>query len=202
MPIGGLCHFSTLSLCHSIPRMDEQQQNPQAQSPSDVLPEQPAPQPQDELAKARAQADEYLAGWKRATADYANMKKEMERGQAELAKYAVAGLVEKLLPTVESLRKASDQRPVKEGEPLDETRVKKWVDGIGHVRAQLESALAAAGVAPIDQAGVPFDPTMHDAMMMQKAEAGQSPGVVAKVLEPGWKLHDRVIRPAKVVVAE
>jgi molecular chaperone GrpE len=81
-------------------------------------------------------------------------------------------------------------------------RVKQWIDGIGHVRGQLESSLASAGVAPIDQTGVPFDPTMHDAMMMQKAEKDQAPGMVAKVLEPGWKLHDRVIRPAKVAVTE
>lgn len=187
--------------------MDEQQQNPNAQSPSDVLPDQasqaaPAAAPPDELAKARALADEYLAGWKRAMADYANLKKETERGQAELAKYAAAGLVGKLLPTVESLRKAADQKPLEDGKPLDETRVKQWIDGIGHVRAQLESALASAGVAAIDQAGVPFDPAMHDAMMMQKAEKDQPSGTVVKVLEPGWKLHDRVIRPAKVVVTE
>ncbi len=184
--------------------MDEQQQNPNAQSPADVLPDQPAAPAaaDDELAKAKAQADEYMAGWKRAMADYANLKKDMERDRSELAKYAAAGLVEKLLPTVESLRKAADQKPVADGQPLDETRVKQWIDGIGHVRAQLESALASAGVAAIDKAGVPFDPAMHDAMMMQKAEGGHPPGTVAKVLEPGWKLHDRVIRPAKVVVTE
>lgn len=188
--------------------MDEQQQNPNAQSPSDVLPDQApqdapaAPKPPDELAMAKAQADEYLAGWKRAMADYANLRKETERGQAELAKYAAAGLVAKLLPTIESLRKAADQKPVEEGKPLDENRVKQWIEGIGHVRGQLEAALASVGVAAIDQAGVPFDPAMHDAMMMRKSAAGQSPGIVAQVLEPGWKLHDRVIRPAKVVVTE
>ncbi|MEY4744366.1 MAG: hypothetical protein RL272_311 [Candidatus Parcubacteria bacterium] len=182
--------------------MDEQQQNPPAQSAADAPSQDAAAAQPDELAKAKALSDEYLAGWKRATADYANLRKEMERSQADLAKYAAAGLVGKLLPTIESLRKAADHTPVKEGEPLDDSRVKQWVDGIGHVRSQLESALAAAGVAPIDQAGIPFDPTMHDAMMMQAGAEGQPPGTVAKVLEPGWKLHDRVIRPAKVVVAE
>lgn len=198
--------------------MDEQQQNPQAQSSNDVLPEQPAqdaaaaPQPQGdvspaalakaEVAAANAKADEYLAGWKRAMADYANLKKEAERAQADLAKYASAGLVGKLLPTIESFRKAEDQRPGKDGEPFDEPRAKQWIEGIGHVRAQLESALAAAGVGPIDQVGVPFDPVMHDAMMTRRADKDHPSGTVAKVLEPGWKLHDRVIRPAKVVVTE
>ena len=155
----------------------------------------------EELAKAKALADENMAGWKRAMADYANLKRENERAATELAKYAIAGFVEKLLPVVESFRKAADSRPAKNGEPLDETRVKQWVDGIGHVRSQLESALVSAGVTSIDKDGVPFDPALHDAMMMEKRE-GVAAGTVTKVLEPGCKLHDRVIRPAKVVVAE
>lgn len=175
--------------------MDDQQTNPAAEPAA-------TPEPaHDELSVAKAQAEENMAGWKRAMADYANLKKETERVTADLAKYAVAGFVERLLPTVESLRKAADQRPYNAGEPLDETRVKQWIDGIGHVRSQLESALASAGVTAIDKADVPFNPAEHDAMMMEKKD-GVAAGTVLKVLEPGCKLHDRVIRPAKVVVAE
>lgn len=180
--------------------MDEQQTTPPIEPAAQPEPAQ-APEPQDELALAKAQADENMAGWKRAMADYANLKKDTERVTADLAKYAVAGFVEKLLPIIESFRKAEAARPYKEGEPLDETRVKQWIDGIGHVRSQLESALASAGVAAIDKADVPFDPSEHDAMMMEKRD-GVAAGTVLKVLEPGCRLHDRVIRPAKVVVAE
>ncbi|HTM69129.1 MAG TPA: nucleotide exchange factor GrpE [Candidatus Binatia bacterium] len=170
--------------------MDEQQQNPPAEP---AAPE--TPDAADDLAK---KCEEYLAGWKRAMADYANLKKDAERERNELSKYAVAGLIEKLLPTIESLRQATNVRPE---EPYEAARVKQWIDGIGHVRNQLESALAAAGCQPIDKDGIPFDPTQHDAMMMEKRE-GAEPGIVLKVLEPGCKLHDRVIRPAKVIVAE
>lgn len=173
--------------------MDEQQNT--------TPPAGPAPQPAPEAPAAddlQKKCDEYLAGWKRAMADYANLKKDMERERADLAKYAVAGFVGKLLPTIESFRKAAEQLPA---EPYDAAKTKQWIDGVGHIRSQLDAAIASAGVAPIDQDGVPFDPNFHDAMMMEKRE-GSAPGTVLKVLEPGWKLHDRVIRPAKVVVAE
>ncbi|HTM67758.1 MAG TPA: nucleotide exchange factor GrpE [Candidatus Binatia bacterium] len=171
--------------------MDEQQNTP-APEPA----QQPAPEtPGEDLQK---KCEEYLAGWKRAMADYANLKKDMERERAELSRYAVAGFVEKLLPTVESFRKAAEHLPA---EPYDAAKTKQWIDGVGHIRSQLDAALASAGIAAVDKDGVPFDPNLHDAMMMEKRE-GADPGTVLRVLEPGWRLHDRVIRPAKVVVAE
>jgi molecular chaperone GrpE len=180
--------------------MDEQQNIPM----NDAVPEAseaPATEPLDELSAAKALAAENLAGWKRATADYANLKKEMERSTADLAKYAVAGFIGKLLPVVDSFRKATEQKPIGAGEPLDEQRIGQWIDGIGHIRSQLDNLLAGAGVTAIDKSDVPFDATRHDAMMMQKAD-GVAAGTVIKVLDPGYMVHDRVIRPAKVIVAE
>lgn len=184
--------------------MDDLNQNnspleDESQDDAQDVPAQSAP---DELTAARAKADENMAGWMRATADYANLKREMERTTADLAKYAVGGFLGKLLPVVDSFRKASEHSPVKEGEPLDEARVKQWVDGVTLIRSQLDAVLAGAGVAPIDKTGIPFDPNMHEAMMMQPATADFAAGAVISVLEPGYKLHDKVIRPAKVVVAE
>ncbi len=156
----------------------------------------------DELAAAKAKADENMAGWMRATADYANLKREMERTTSELSKYAIGGFLSKLLPVVDSFRKAVEQRPLKEGEPLDETRIKQWADGVTLIRSQLDGVLANAGVTPIDKDGVHFDPSMHEAMMMKPAPEGVAAGTVISVLEPGYALYEKVIRPAKVVVAE
>jgi molecular chaperone GrpE len=160
------------------------------------------PVAQDELTAARAKADENMAGWQRATADYANLKREMERSNSELSKYAVGSFLNKLLPVVDSFRKATEQRPLKDGEPLDETRIKQWADGVTLIRGQLDSVLGSAGVKPIDQIGIPFDPNMHEAMMMKPATPEAAAGTVVAVLEPGYLLHEKVIRPAKVVVAE
>jgi molecular chaperone GrpE len=156
---------------------------------------QPAPQapPGDDLQK---KCDEYLEGWKRATADYANLKKEHERERADFAKYAAANALSSLLPVLDSFAKADAAKPTRFAEAAQHAQ---WADGVSLVRQQFEGAMRSAGVAAIDQAGVPFDPTLHEAMMLQK---GGAPGTVLKVLEPGYKLHDRVLRPAKVVVAE
>ncbi len=187
--------------------MDDLNQNntpldDESQNIAQNVPVEPAAAPVDELTAARAKADENMAGWTRAIADYANLKREMERTTADLAKYAVGGFLGKLLPVVDSFRKASEHSPVKEGEPLDETRVKQWIDGVKLIRSQLDAVLAGAGVKPIDQSNVPFDPNMHEAMMMQPATPECAAGTVMNVLEPGYLLHEKVIRPAKVVVAE
>lgn len=176
--------------------MDEQQNTaaePQA-TPLEVSNE-------DELAKAKAQADEYLAGWKRAMADYANLKKEAERAQGELAKYAAAGLMTQLLPPLENFKKAAAQTPKMDEVKCDSAAVRQWVGGIDAIRSQLESVLKGVGVTVIDAVDVPFDPAKHEAMMAEK-HGNAEPGTVIKMLEPGYMMHDRVLKPAKVVVAE
>lgn len=160
------------------------------------------PVKEDDLSKAKAQCDEYLAGWKRAMADYANLKKDTERQREELSKYVLAGFLEKLLPTIDSLNKAIEQQPqLKEGELVDVKKVAQWIDGVGFIRSQIDAALGAAGVTPIKEQDVPFDPVLHEAMMAEK-HTKAAPGTVLKVLQTGYKMHDRVLRPAKVVVAE
>lgn len=148
---------------------------------------------EQKLAEAQAKADENLNGWKRAAADYANLKKETEKQKEEIAKYAAAGLVARLLPAVDHFAKAMAQKPGEKDE------AKKWIEGVEHVKREFDTVLAEAGLAPIAETGVPFDPAFHEAMM---SERGGKSGDVLKVLEPGYKMHDRVLRAAKVVVAE
>jgi molecular chaperone GrpE len=180
----------------------EDQQNNQAEEP--VAQAEPAtPESQDPLAISKAQADEYLAGWKRAMADYANLKKEAERGQGELAKYASGNMVTELLPVIDSFSKAMAQKPqFGDGVQVDPAKLVQWIDGVGHISDQLANVLSRAGVTAIDKAGIPFDPAVHEAMMNAPADKDHPSGTVTKVLESGYKLHDRVLRAAKVIVAE
>ena len=111
----------------------------------DNAPEEPAeapPESDDIVAKCA----EYKAGWLRATADYANLKKEMEQQRLDMSKYASAGLINELLPTIENLRKAAAHEP----QPADGTEysaeVTQWIEGIKAVRQQLDSALAKSPV--------------------------------------------------------
>lgn len=139
-----------------------------------------------------------LEGWKRAMADYANLKKDSEAKMKEMGRYASANVVKELLPVLDSFAKAFGHMPA---EGADAATWKQWSVGVGHVRAQFEKVMEGSGVQPIAQANVPFDPTMHEAMLQKQVE-GIASGTVISILEPGWKMHDRVLRPAKVEVAE
>ncbi len=162
----------------------------------------PAAPPEDELAKARAEAADYLAGWQRAKADYANLKKEMERAREELVKYACAGFISELLPVVDNFKKAAAHEPKFDATPPpDAGQLKQWAAGIGQIRQQIDTVLKKAGVTAIEETGIAFDPSIHEAMMTRKQE-GAAPDLVIQVLEPGYKLHDKVLRPAKVIVSE
>lgn len=155
-----------------------------------------------ELASAKALAEEYLAGWKRATADYANLKRESERERTDIGKYAAAGAIMKLLPVYDNLKTAWAQQP--KSSPADFHCAQiylKWVDGLSRVIQQFETSLAEANVNVIDTVDVAFDPEHHEAMMTEACD-GVAVGTVLKVLQAGYKMHDRVLRPAKVVVAE
>jgi molecular chaperone GrpE len=144
---------------------------------------------------------ELIAQQQRLLADYDNLKREMQRQQAEWVRYAASGLIEKLVPVVESWRMAEATRPTPgEDGSADGVACLKWIDGVGHVRQQLMSVLGGAGVTVIEAAGVPFDPLVHEAMLKEPRE-GIPPDTVLEVLESGFKLHDRVIKPAKVKVA-
>lgn len=155
-----------------------------------------------ELEAAKALAEEYLAGWKRASADYANLKRESERERADLGKYAAAGAIAKLLPVYDNLKTAWAQQP--KSSPADfhcAQMYLKWVEGLALVVQQFEKTLADHGVAAITDVGAAFDPVRHEAMMTRTADSAES-GTVLEVLQAGYKMHERVLRPAKVVVAE
>jgi len=159
-------------------------------------PETAAAPPPDELAEARAKAEEYLAGWKRAMADYANLKKETEKQREEFFRYACAGLVSELLPVIDAFRKAAAAEP----KPGD-ANAAGWIEGIGRIRQQLDGVMRKLGLKAIDATGIPFDPLYHEAMMTRKEEGAES-GRVVQILEAGYQLHDKVLRAAKVTVAE
>ncbi len=180
--------------------MEEQQDQTQQPAPPSE-PARPAAST-DELAKAKAEAVDYLAGWQRAKADYANLRKEMDKAREELVKYACAGFIGELLPVVDNFKKAAAHQPQFDAAaPPDAAQLKQWAAGVDHIRQQIDAVLKRSGVTAIEETGVGFDPSIHEAMMMKKQE-GVAPDQVVQVLEPGYKLHDRVLRPAKVVVSE
>ncbi|MFC2002661.1 nucleotide exchange factor GrpE [Chloroflexota bacterium] len=141
------------------------------------------------LAEEKARADTNLAGWQRAQADFINYKRRTEQEREEIGKLANLILVLNLMPILDDLERALTSIP-------DDPSGVSWADGIGLIDRKLRTTLEAQGLSPINALGEPFDPNLHEAMMQAKGEEG----VVIEELEKGYKFHDKVIRPAKVVV--
>jgi molecular chaperone GrpE len=147
---------------------------------------------EDALRQAEAQRDEYLRDLQRLAADFDNFRKRTAREQAAQAQRAHERLVQELLPVLDDLERALDA-----AEEHDED---KLVDGVRLVQQALRQALEREGLAEIEADGK-FDPHVHEALLAQPAEDAEQ-GDVLQVLQRGYRLGDRVLRPARVIVAE
>lgn len=153
---------------------------------------QPGPAAQDPLAQARAKAEEHREAWLRALADADNARKRAQAEIAQARKFAAERVVEDLFPVMDSLEAALAQ------DTAEPAAVRA---GVELTRRQLQSALEKAGVSAINaDPGQKFDPYRHQAMAA--VESDQEPNTVLAVLQKGYALHDRVVRPALVTVAK
>ncbi len=150
---------------------------------------------EQELASARAQAQEYLDGWTRERAAFANYKKRMAEQQDRQRQQLVAEVVKGFLEPLDDLELALKNRP-QEGEGA------AWAEGIELVYRKLRSVLEAQGVEQVPaEPGQPFDPQFHEAISHEPVDGYQS-GQIIEVLRPGYRVGDLIIRPALVRVAQ
>ena len=158
----------------------------------------PQPTPSDLQAKC----DEYLAGWKRALADYENLQKTNAQTRDTDRRRVRSNLADDLLPVVDNFGYVMKHAPSLEG-CSDEFKKKFdiWFQGISHIDRQFTEALKNMGVEPIATVGQKFDPNLHESGGSKKDES-QEDGVVLEELVRGWKIGDVVLRPAKVIVNE
>jgi molecular chaperone GrpE len=152
-------------------------------------PEAPAPDPSEALA---AERDEYLELLQRVQADFENYRKRAARDQERLVAHAHERLVRELLPVLDDLERAL--------EAAEQHEEAKLVEGVKLVEQSLRRVLAKEGVAEIETAGA-FDPHVHEALLT-KPGSGADSGSVLEVVQRGYRVGDRVVRPAKVIVAE
>lgn len=146
----------------------------------------------DELVKVAAQRDEYLALAQRTQADFENYRRRVARESALAQDRGVAKLAKELLPALDNLDRALEAAA--QDDPL--------LDGVRLVRSELSAALARVGVESFTPAGEPFDPALHEAMATApQPPDGPASGTVVEVYQPGYRLGEQVIRPARVVVA-
>jgi molecular chaperone GrpE len=146
-----------------------------------------------ELEKAQAQAAEYLDGWQRARAEFANYRKRVESERELLRQTSNEALLLKLLPVVDDFERAFQTLP----EDLADV---PWVDGIKLILRKLQGILDSENVTPIEAIGQPFDPLLHQAVMQE--ETTEHPdGHVIEEMQRGYRLGERVLRPSMVKVA-
>jgi len=140
--------------------------------------------------EAEKRAQENLDRWQRAQADLSNYRRRAQFDRDELEKFAVGALVSALLPVLDSFDRAWQTLP-------GQLRRLTWLSGVAMIDSQLQATLQRIGLTPIDAEGQPFDPSLHEAI---DSEPHEGPPHVVQVLQAGYKLHDRVIRPALVKV--
>jgi len=142
----------------------------------------------------QAQLEEAKASELRLRADFENFKRRTRQEAENRAKYASQAIVEKLLPLIDNLERALQVESHSE-------ETKQVLAGVEMVKRQLDETLHHEGVKPILALGEPFDPNLHQAVVQEASEEHES-GTVTAEFQKGYKLHDRVIRPSMVKVAE
>lgn len=149
---------------------------------------------QEELIKEKEHSAELLAGWQRAQADYANLKKEGERMAKETVAWANASFMAEVLPVYNHFKVALNHIP-------EEQKQESWVQGIVMIGKQFSDFMAKYGISEIKTVGEKFDPNLHEALTHEEKEGCES-DVIFEEVQPGYLLDDKVLMPAKVRVAK
>lgn len=155
--------------------------------------EAPVGEPSPELVEARTKAQEYLDGWQRERADFFNYKRRVERDVTQSAQNALGNALRRYLDITDDLERALRSRP-QEGDGAS------WASGIELIYRKLLAALEADGVKPIETEGAFFDPSLHEAIS-QEDHPGLESGQIIGVVQTGYMMGERVLRPARVRVA-
>jgi molecular chaperone GrpE len=145
-----------------------------------------------DLAEARERAEEHLRSWQRAAADLSNFRRRTEDERGTVSQFAAALLIGKLLTVLDDFDRALENVPADAHE--------SWVDGVRLVERKLRNVLESEGVTPIEALGRQFDPNHHEAVVHEETNEHPDNEVIGE-LQRGYRLHDRVLRPALVKVA-
>ena len=144
-----------------------------------------------ELADVREKSEQHLYNWQRSAADFANFKRRTDEERALQAQFSTAVLINRLLSVLDDFDRALENAP----DVPD-----SWLEGIRLVDRKLRGVLESEGVSAIEAVGLPFDPNLHEAVVHEETADHPDNQVIGE-LQRGYRLHDRVIRPSLVRVA-
>jgi molecular chaperone GrpE len=173
----------------------KENEQPVAGAPENL--EMDEPLSPEQIEELKSDAAKFKDNWVRLAADFENFKKRAARERTETAQYANAALLQKLLPVLDNFEMAL--AAAKNAGASD--GIASLQSGVTMIQQQLKNALAETGLEEIESAGQPFDPSLHEAVSEQET-ADVPEHHVAQQLRKGYKLRDRLLRPATVVVAK
>jgi molecular chaperone GrpE len=150
----------------------------------------------EDLKQARTEKEEYLTGWQRAKADYVNLQKELTEVRTSSVSLGKEKAIEAILPALDSFSMAMGNKDA--WEKVDAT----WRTGVEYIYNQLLQGLADAGVASIGTVGEKFDPMLHEAIENIATDEESKDNTISSVIQKGYKIGERIIRPARVTVFE
>ena len=147
-----------------------------------------------QLRAAQQEAQENRAGWQRTAADFSNFRRRTEQDREQTLGLANESLLSKLLAIVDDFDRAIAHMP-------PDLRQVGWIEGIVAIDRKLRQLLESEGLTPIEAEGHPFDPHQHEAVVQEETSSVPE-GTVASELQRGYRIRDRVLRPAMVAVAK
>ncbi|OHA58631.1 MAG: nucleotide exchange factor GrpE [Candidatus Vogelbacteria bacterium RIFOXYD1_FULL_44_32] len=150
----------------------------------------------DKLKNSEEEKMTNLAGWQRAQADYSNLKANSEKERQVLAEIIKAGLIDDFIPLADSFAMAMANHEAWEAVPAN------WRKGVEHIYSQLGNILANQGVEVIDPIGKIFDPIWHESVGLVTTTKPDEDHMVLEVIKKGYRLGERIIRPAQVKIGE
>jgi molecular chaperone GrpE len=145
-----------------------------------------------ELAETTAKSEEHLYNWQRSAADFSNYKRRTDEERSLVGQFSTAALISRLLAVLDDFDRALDSVPPDAHD--------SWIEGVQLVERKLRNVLEAEGVTAIEAVGQPFDPNLHEAVAHEETTEHADNEVIGEV-QRGYRLHDRVLRPSLVRVA-
>jgi molecular chaperone GrpE len=145
------------------------------------------------LEEMELKTEEYLDGWQRARAEFANYKKRILREQTEIHQAARGEVIKLYLDIADDLERALEKKP-------DDGDGETWAAGIDIIFQKLRNRLGSEGIKPMNALGHEFDPNIHEAIMKEESDEYES-GIIIEVMQEGYWIGDKVLRPAQVRVA-
>ncbi len=150
----------------------------------------------EDLKLCRAEKEEYLTGWQRAKADYINLQKEHGDHQTKSSVVTKEKFARNLLPALDSFDMAFANKEA--WEKVD----KNWRMGVEYIYSQFINGFAESGIEKIDEVGVKFDPILHESIESIVTDKEEKDHSIEKIIQVGYRLGDRIIRPARVNIFE